>query len=228
MPSHGCTVNASSSQGGVRAVSFDLDGTLYRARPVHLRFLLRNFLYARTIRVARAVRDELRSVELDDGEAFFGEEAKRIAERLDTDPVIVRARLDMLFGERLCQTLRDVGPRQDAREALGLLVDAGVKIAVISDYRVEDKLAALGLADLPWSALVAGECIGTLKPSARPFVVAAQELGVDPADMVHVGDRADTDGVGATRAGVRSLLVDADHGLVDRVREILTGGPAGL
>jgi FMN phosphatase YigB (HAD superfamily) len=206
----------------VRAVSFDLDGTLYRARPVHVRFLLRNFMYARTIRVARAVRDELRTVEFDDGDAFFREEATRVAERLDSDVSTVRTRIDGLFGEALCRTLRAVGPRVDARAALTSLVDAGVQIAVISDYRVSDKLAALGLDDLPWSALVAGECIGALKPQARPFLEAARLLRLTPDDMVHIGDRADTDGVGAARAGMRAHLVDAQHSLTQLVHQALT------
>lgn len=209
----------------VAAVTFDLDGTLYRARPVHLRFLMRNMLFVRTIRVARAVRDELRAIEFDDGDAFFREEAARVGERLDTDPALVRARLDVLFGASLCRTLRAVGPRDDARAALMMLVDAGKKIAVVSDYRVEDKLTALGLADLPWSARIAGECIGALKPSPRPFVEAARVLGVSPSHVVHIGDRADTDSAGAARAAMRSVLVDDQHSLTDRVREILANAP---
>jgi len=204
-----------------RGVTFDLDGTLYRARDVHVRFLLRNLLFARTIRVARAVRDELRAVELDDGAHFAREEAARVAERLDSDAATVRARLDRLFNEALCRSLAAVGPRPDARAALQSLVDAGLSIAVVSDYRVPEKLHALGLDDLPWSALVAGEEEGALKPWPRAFLRAAERMGLAPDAIVHVGDRADTDGEGARRAGMECLLVDDKRTLREIARALL-------
>ncbi len=185
----------------IRAVSFDLDGTLYGAKPVRRRFAFKNVFSLRAVRVRQAVRTELRPQAFADGAAFFEEETRLCAERLDLGGEQTRALLDDLFGERLCAVLRAVGPRADARSALTSLVERGFKIAVVSDFAVDDKLEALGLTDLPFSATVAADACGALKPHRRAFNAAANALGVNPSEILHVGDRMDTDVAGAIAAG---------------------------
>lgn len=195
-----------------RAVTFDLDGTLYGAVSFRRRYVWRNFWRLRTIRVARREREKMRGLTFADGEAFSVEQARRVGEALGRTPEQVRAQVEHLFGPRVCEVLSDIGPFADARSAVERLVEAGVRVAVVSDFEVEDKLAALGLTDLPWSALVGGERVGALKPAVRPFEVAAKALGVPLADIVHIGDRADTDGAGARAAGCRFLLLQPGGG----------------
>ena len=103
--------------------------------------------------------------------------------------------------------LQTMGSRSRVRQELERLVKAGLKIAVLSDFHVEDKLAALGLDDLPWAALVASESEGALKPHPRSFAAVASALDLRAEQIVHVGDRADTDVLGAKEAGMRALLV---------------------
>ncbi|MGQ0603711.1 MAG: HAD-IIA family hydrolase [Anaerolineales bacterium] len=45
------------------------------------------------------------------------------------------------------------------------------------------------------------------KPEPTMYQIAMQRLGVEPATTVAIGDRLDTDILGAVRAGIRSLLV---------------------
>ncbi len=192
----------------IRAVSFDLDGTLYELRPTRLRMLAACFPRWRTLRVGRAVREELRGRSFATGAALLDEEARVAAERLERDAPTTKALLHELFNVRLARVLETTGPRSGVRAVLQQLVDDGVKIAVISDRgHVAAKLAALGLHDLPWSALVSADDEGVLKPGAALFARCAERCGVGVGDMVHIGDRDDADGAGARAAGCGFVFV---------------------
>ena len=192
----------------IRAVSFDLDGTLYddaRARP---RLLWSTFPRWRTLRVGRRVREELRGRTFDDGAALLREEAQLCAERLERSVDETRLLLRELFDVRLTRVLKTIGPRPGTRALLDELVTRGVAVAVVSDRgAVREKLAALGLQDVPWGALVSADDVGVLKPAPALFHAAARALGVTPGEMLHIGDRDDTDGEGARAAGCAAAIL---------------------
>lgn len=193
----------------VAAVTFDLDGTLYDDRAIRWRYVLRNWRSLRVVRVARRVREELRAERFADGATLEREEARRVAERLETSPEDARRQMQRALHERLVEVLGQVGPRDDARHVLETLTARGLRIGVISDYAVDEKLNALGLTDLPWAVRIAADALGALKPSARCFSAAASGLDLPPNRVLHVGDRFDTDVLGAQGAGMRALLLGA-------------------
>lgn len=202
------------------AVSFDMDGTLYDATRVRRAFALRNLRSLRLIRVALRAREELRGRAFADEEALIAEHTRLVAERTERPPDEVRARLAELLGPRLALALERVGPPPDARAALEALLARGLRLALISDYATADKLRALGLADLPWSARVSADALGALKPHRRAFDKAAELLGVPPGRIVHVGDRVDTDVEAARAAGFRALLLGAPQAGVPAARRL--------
>ena len=207
--------------GRLRAVTFDLDGTLYDAAAARGAILRAAFPRWRTLRVGRAVREELRGRAFASGEALRAEEARLVDERLDVEPAIARLRLDRVFDADLVRALARVGPRPVACQALADLAGAGLRLAVVSDRRIDDKLKALGLHELPWGARVSADEVGLLKPAAGLFERACAALGVAPAEAAHVGDRADTDGQGARNAGMRALLLGRDGDLAQICRALL-------
>jgi FMN phosphatase YigB (HAD superfamily) len=192
----------------LRAVSFDVDGTLYDLERTRLRLLIATFPRWRTLRVGRRVREELRGQTFSNGAALLDEEARIVAERLERDVTSTRVMLRELFEVRLVRVLARVGPREGTRALLQKLVDDGLQIAVISDRgSVREKLAALGIADLPWGALMSADDEGLLKPAAALFERCAQRLGVDVKEMLHVGDRDDADGAGTRAAGAPVVIL---------------------
>lgn len=214
----------------VQAVSFDLDGTLYDAKALRWRFAMQNWRALRFVRVTMRVREELRQHAFASGHAYRREEAARVAERLDVSAQQAREQIDFLLGERLQRALRSTGPRTDAREALRRLVEAQVRIAVTSDYAPADKLAALGLDDFPWAAQVAADALGALKPHPRAYEACVHALGLPAGEVLHIGDRIDTDVRGAQGAGLKALWlgpgapeVRAAPSLLQAVEQILTG-----
>ncbi|GAB2452407.1 putative hydrolase of the HAD superfamily [Conyzicola lurida] len=119
---------------------------------------------------------------------------------------------DEWFGRYLVEYERawvlydDTLPCLDALEA-GI---PGVRFGVITNGELpfqQVKLDATGLAARIEQTFASGQ-LGFAKPDARIFHHACAALGVDPADAVYVGDRFETDAMGAASAGLRGVWLD--------------------
>ena len=84
-----------------------------------------------------------------------------------------------------------------------------VSDALISPGRVLRALLAHHGLDRHFSAFVFSDEIGCAKPDPRTFHAAAEQLGVDPGAMVHIGDREGTDVAGAHAVGMKAVLFTA-------------------
>jgi HAD superfamily hydrolase (TIGR01509 family) len=90
-----------------------------------------------------------------------------------------------------------------AAGACRLLKDAGLKLAVVSNWDIglHEHLRALGLADLVGVVVTSAEA-GAPKPAPQVFTLAVKRLGAAPERTVHVGD-SNADAEGAHAAGLR-------------------------
>jgi HAD superfamily hydrolase (TIGR01509 family) len=128
--------------------------------------------------------------------------------------------LGIAWGERspaLVQDLRAVHPPfglwtvrlPEAPGALEALRRLGLRLAVVSNSNgtVARLLEHLDLARW-FDAVVDSAVVGFEKPDPRIFRHAADLVGVQPAEAVHVGDLYSVDVLGARAAGVRAILLD--------------------
>ncbi|MET8743699.1 HAD-IA family hydrolase [Streptomyces sp. NPDC004728] len=92
-------------------------------------------------------------------------------------------------------------PYPDAAEVLGALHDSGIRIGVVSNigWDLRPVFRAHGLDPLIDTYVLSYEH-GVQKPDARLFHIACTNLGLDPADVVMVGDDRNADG-GAAALG---------------------------
>lgn len=115
-----------------------------------------------------------------------------------------------------------VAVRDGADEAIEAARERG-SVGVLSNCSVpglvERTLDRIGSGDR-FDAVVASVDVGFRKPDPRAFAAAADRLGVDPADLVHVGDDPETDGGVAGLGGTVILLEETPlSALSDRLRE---------
>jgi len=83
------------------------------------------------------------------------------------------------------------------------------RVAIYSDYPfLKERMEALGLRTGPGTLLYGPESFGAQKPAVRPFLRIAEDFGVTPGEVLVVGDREDTDGLGAFRAGMRFFCLE--------------------
>ncbi len=100
----------------------------------------------------------------------------------------------------------DVLPALDALAA----AHPGLRLGIVTNGEGDPqraKLAAIGLTER-FPLFVASAEVGMRKPDPQIFRHACEQLGVDPADAAHVGDRLDLDAQGAVGAGLRGIWLD--------------------
>jgi putative hydrolase of the HAD superfamily len=98
----------------------------------------------------------------------------------------------------------------DALPCLRALRNLGLRLAAITNAAGEHqraKLGALGLESAFDAVLISGE-LGVAKPHRAIFRTACLVLGVHPSETMHVGDRLDTDAMGARDAGLHGVWLD--------------------
>lgn len=195
---------------GVRAVVFDLDGTLYDKRRLPLRLVVGDLRHVFLLAAERIARRRLRGCYYGTGEKFYkelyaqmsrlcGVSPKRAQQWYEQDymPLMVR------LLERYYKVDSFVVP------LLKELRRRGILTVVFSDYgRVDDKLRALGIAPELFDFRLAAPDMGGLKPNRQLFEKMLSKVGVSANEALMVGDRDDTDGVGARAVGMRYINVN--------------------
>lgn len=106
-----------------------------------------------------------------------------------------------------------------AYEVLSHLKDAGVNLAVVSNFdnRLRPILEELNVAKL-FNAIIISSEVGYEKPAPQIFEMALDQLGVDVSKAIHVGDDPRNDKIGANSLGIDSWLWGKD---VQTFQEIL-------
>ena len=200
----------------LRAVVFDVDGTLYRQgalrRAMALR-LIRAHLHRplaglTTMRVLSAYRRGQESLRATAARGDIAQAQLRFAsEATGAAPADVQATVTRWMDETPLDLLADLA--QPGMQALvRMLRNRGIRLGVLSDYPANAKLAALGVGGLFDSVLCAqAPEVGVFKPDPRGLIVSLERLGVAPADALYVGDRAEVDATAARAAGVACAIL---------------------
>lgn len=194
----------------IRLVVFDLDGTLYRQRPLRIAMAaelvahsLRNRSFAdmRTLSIYRREREALGERASDD---FMTELVLDVARQTGR----TRDAVDRLVAEWIEQRpLRHLRRSRvaGASEVFDGLRCRGVAIGVWSDYPVAAKLAALDLAADHMRSACDGDIL-CLKPGPKGLLAIMDAVGVGACETLMIGDRHDRDAAAAARAGVPAIL----------------------
>jgi putative hydrolase of the HAD superfamily len=95
----------------------------------------------------------------------------------------------------------------DATPALRKVGELGLTTAVVSNGDCSLP-GALRSAGIEVGVVVDSATGGAAKPDPAIFELALRRLGVDAAEVLHVGDTPDLDGAGARAAGIDVVIVD--------------------
>jgi putative hydrolase of the HAD superfamily len=89
---------------------------------------------------------------------------------------------------------------------------SGHRLGVVSNglgQQQRDKLARTGIIDRFERVVISAE-VGERKPDAAIFLHACANAGCVPSEVVYIGDRYETDALGARRAGLTGVWLDRD------------------
>src|SRR5262249_14621533 len=118
---------------------------------------------------------------------------------------------------------------EDVFPVLDDLRCAGLRLAVVSNG-IRDLAEFVAHHRLDVDAIVDSRSHGLVKPHPTIFRSALDQLGVDAAEAVMVGDSVEEDVEGARALGMRAVLVDREgrHPEIDDRLPDLFGLPAAL
>lgn len=202
---------------GIRAVGFDLDGTLYPSRSLFFSCADIGLAHGRRLSAYSAVRQELRALARDpefrlrapeDGTALRRLQASMLATRISIPEDSALEWLERIPYGEIAERFARVRLYPGVRDALDAIRAAGLKTALLSDLPPRRKLALLGIED-SFDVILCSEDSGLLKPDTRCFVAMREALGVSPEEIAYVGNKVKYDAAGARAAGMRSAIVSA-------------------
>jgi putative hydrolase of the HAD superfamily len=186
----------------IKAVGFDLDGTLYPADAIPAGTLDK-------AAVARIV-EQLK---------INPEEAKRVyQDKVDILGSHTKALIELgVKGEKFYTDLWDDLPleqwiKKDDKmvELINSLSDK-YRLFVLSNSnrldQIERKLNLIGLHNTDFEFIVDTISLGSVKPDPEPFIKCIELLILTANEVLYVGDRIETDVTGAKSVGMRAALV---------------------
>jgi HAD superfamily hydrolase (TIGR01549 family) len=189
----------------IEAVTFDMDGTLYNSVRLFIKLLPDILKNRRFIVEYYRIRESLRR------ENFKGDIRGEVRKRLSQILQMTESDCEFMINETIYRLFTSKIDRRllfkGVMEFIDTLKKNNVKLGIISDFPVDEKLMRLGLYFEPWRAIINSEDIGALKPAREPFIKAAEVLGTEPHKILHIGDREKSDVMGAKRAGFISARI---------------------
>ena len=194
---------------GIRAVIFDLDGTLYNKRFLPLRLIISDIPHMFMLASERNSRRQLKGTFFGDADNFYRTLFNHISSHQNVPYMVAR---DWYFGTYLPLMVEILRKYYKAgafvEPLLKALKEKGIKTVVFSDYRcINEKLTALGI-DPDWFDIKeAAMDLGGLKPNKVLFQRLLEGIGTSAEETLMIGDREDTDGDGARSVGMRFVKV---------------------
>jgi FMN hydrolase / 5-amino-6-(5-phospho-D-ribitylamino)uracil phosphatase len=199
--------------GKIKAITLDLDDTLWPIWPAIERAekALLAWLHTHASATAalagdtanlRAIRNAVAAERPDwlhDLTAIRRESLRRLLLQAGDDPALAESAFEVFFAER-----QRVEFYPDALQALKQLA---ARFPIVSLSNGNADLATVGIA-AHFRGAVSAQSFGVGKPDVRIFHAAARLAGAEPQAVLHVGDDAVLDVLGAHAAGMQTAWVN--------------------
>ena len=197
----------------IRAISLDLDDTLWpiwptiaRAEQVLLTWLQRHAPTTAALfsspEALRDIRNQIQSVRPDlhsDLSAMRRESIRVALHRAGDDSLLADEAFEVFFAERQKVDLFD--------DVLPALEHLAARFPLVALSNGNADIVRVGLGAYFKAAISARE-FGVGKPDPRIFVAAAGACGVRPDEVLHVGDDALLDVLGALNADMQAIWIN--------------------
>ena len=199
----------------IKAVFFDIDGTLYPIKGLNRQFMRLYLLHPiKTVcffKARKAVREALKNTSdtSTSREVFLLRQAESVFKGKDY--------FNKIYSDIVKK--RKIAPFKDLESLLKELKSRNYVLGVMSDFPVENKLKELGLEKY-FTYCLSSEDTGYLKPDVRAFDYILRVCGYKSNEILYIGDSRVKDYNGAMNAGMHAVLVDGSSNKGFPVKDI--------
>jgi len=183
----------------IKAIAFDIDGTLYPNWKMQLNSIPFFLLHPRLIYKFGEIRKEIRKI--DNIKNFEKTQASLLADALSINAEKAHFLINTYFYTKWEKTFSRIKPFENIKEVIKSIKALNLKTAVMSDFPIGEKLNFFGLENL-WDVEVSSEESGYLKPDKRPFLYLSDKLELKPDEIIYVGNSYSYDIIGAKKVGM--------------------------
>lgn len=210
----------------IKAVLFDLGGTLVKTAPPHeiIRRILIKYGVDRSLKDIMLAHEKAeKSVSLEDYRLSYYDFWIKWNKKILGD-LLIQEKVDFLARVLVDEWWNNADPEPypDAGETLLRLNALGIKTGIITNAFNKDIEEVLARVSLPiiFDVLVGIDSTGKPKPYPEVFQYAIKLLSIQPLEAVFVGDNLERDYFGALNAGLRAILVDRDNVIQESIMKI--------
>ncbi|KKU06576.1 MAG: HAD hydrolase, family IA, variant 1 [Candidatus Magasanikbacteria bacterium GW2011_GWA2_45_39] len=185
----------------IKFLCFDVDGTLYRTVPA-LWDAIKGKILSKVIELRKSSEPEAQKY-VDDRFKILGSSTKVLAELgIDSQDFFIRAFSSVNVNKYISpdKKLETLINKLRQKYIVGILSNGDINSVI-------RKITAVGLSPKLFSPLVATYEFGVVKPDPAPFLKVIEAAGVRPEESVYIGDREETDILGAKAVGMRTIMV---------------------
>jgi len=198
----------------INGIIFDFDGTLFDNAYIAMRMIAAKPIDVLLVRGERLARSRLAGEDFSTPENYHREFFKELGKICLSKPERMRKWYFDRYMPRMVRTLKKhYKPRQGLAELLWHHSQKGsVKMAIYSDYPfLKERMESLGLFPSEKILLYGPDSFGAQKPAVRPFLKIAEDMHLPPEEILVIGDREETDGLGAFNAGMHFFCLETGH-----------------
>ena len=192
----------------LKAVAFDVDGTLYSERRLYLHSLGFALRHARFIYYFKRIRRRLRSSpqNLTGYDDLYRQQALLLAQQLNLSPTEARRSIEQIIYREWMEQIAQQPLYQGLLKLLAQLRQHKIPLALMSDFPISRKLRQWGIGEY-FQHIIECEQWGMLKPSPRLFHLLAEQMGRQPANILYVGNSREYDIMAAAAIGMPSAYI---------------------
>ena len=216
-PAAGNGLSSSKLFRNIKGIIFDFDGTLFDNKK--LPFYLISAYPPDLLRIfrERQTRKQFSGRDFTSPDEFYKAFFTTLGKACARSPERMRIWYFTHYMPRMVKTLKNhYKLRPGVMELFRLFESAPQKnsgdlpkVAIYSDYpMLKERLGVMGFTPEKNILLYGPESFGAQKPAVRPFLKIASEMKATPEEILVIGDREDTDGIGAFRAGMRFFCLE--------------------
>lgn len=199
--------------GNIKAIGFDVDGTLYQSPPT-MSAEVGRILIAKAAEALARDPDELAEEYLTKRDEFRSNTKTLNSFGLDGEKIFQEV-WDAIEVEKYVKKDRRLAKMiKELKQKYPLFI-----ITNGTGKQVERKLTYLGLNYRDFNPRIYCYDQGWIKPEPAPFLAAIEALKLKPEEIVYVGDREDVDIEGAKAVAMKTVLVGHESAIADAIIE---------